>query len=152
SGSGQQSRLTIPTDIVMMGTFHAGVGRNTALVSMPAGGAPFQQWVIECTQNLATKRSNKTAILGADWAISLHGHSLGNILLAPNPKSPNCTTNGAASLLAPGMYTLSSAHPAGANVLLTDGSVKFLKDSTNVQVIWGLGSRDQGEIISADAY
>jgi hypothetical protein len=36
--------------------------------------------------------------------------------------------------------------------LLADGSVKFLKDSTSLPVIWGLGSRAQGEVISADAY
>jgi prepilin-type processing-associated H-X9-DG protein len=50
------------------------------------------------------------------------------------------------------MYTLSSFHPGGANVLMADGSVKFLKDSTNRMTVWALGSRDQGEIISADAY
>jgi hypothetical protein len=35
---------------------------------------------------------------------------------------------------------------------MCDGSVKFLKDSTNLQTIWALGSRAQGEVISADSY
>jgi prepilin-type processing-associated H-X9-DG protein len=43
-------------------------------------------------------------------------------------------------------------HPGGANVLLCDGSVRFLKDSTNQYTIWSLGSRNGGEIISADSF
>jgi hypothetical protein len=30
--------------------------------------------------------------------------------------------------------------------------VRFLKNSTNLTTIWALGSRAQGEVISADAY
>jgi hypothetical protein len=37
-------------------------------------------------------------------------------------------------------------------MLLCDGSVKFLKESTSLQTIWSLGSRAQGEILSGDAY
>ena len=40
----------------------------------------------------------------------------------------------------PGIYTFSSFHPGGANALMTDGSVRFLKDSTNLMTIWSLGS------------
>jgi prepilin-type processing-associated H-X9-DG protein len=77
---------------------------------------------------------------------------MGNLLLAPNPKYPNCCSNAASTLAVPGMWTLSSFHPGGCNVLMCDGSVKFLKDSTNLQTIWALGSRAQGEVLSADAY
>jgi hypothetical protein len=35
---------------------------------------------------------------------------------------------------------------------MCDGSVKFLKDSTNLQTVWALGSRAQGEVIDASAY
>jgi hypothetical protein len=35
---------------------------------------------------------------------------------------------------------------------MADGSVHFLKDSTNMLTVWALGSRAQGEVISADAY
>jgi prepilin-type processing-associated H-X9-DG protein len=51
-----------------------------------------------------------------------------------------------------GMYGMRSFHSGGANVALCDGSVRFLKSSTNMQVVWKLGSRAQGEIISADEY
>lgn len=35
---------------------------------------------------------------------------------------------------------------------MCDGSVKFLKDRNNMTAIWSLDWRDQGEVISADAY
>ena len=153
-GTGNVNTIRIPTDIIQLGSLPAGVARNTSTMSMPAGSPTFQAWLANCAANVATgsKRSGKTADLGNNWAQVLPGYTIGNILQPPNPRYPNCTQNGAASLNAPGMYTLSSPHPGGCNVLLADGSVRFLKDSTNTQVVWALGSRAQGEIISADAY
>ncbi|WP_422930476.1 DUF1559 domain-containing protein [Singulisphaera sp. PoT] len=45
-----------------------------------------------------------------------------------------------------------SFHPGGANILFGDGSVKFLKDSTNVVIIRSLVTPKGGEVISADAF
>ncbi|WP_435007167.1 DUF1559 domain-containing protein [Tundrisphaera lichenicola] len=45
-----------------------------------------------------------------------------------------------------------SLHPGGANFLFADGSVHFLKNSINRQTYAALGSRNGGEVISADAY
>jgi prepilin-type N-terminal cleavage/methylation domain-containing protein/prepilin-type processing-associated H-X9-DG protein len=46
----------------------------------------------------------------------------------------------------------SSRHPGGVNVGMADGSVKFVKNSVNLQTWWALGSRNVGEIVSSDAY
>jgi prepilin-type N-terminal cleavage/methylation domain-containing protein/prepilin-type processing-associated H-X9-DG protein len=46
----------------------------------------------------------------------------------------------------------SSRHPGGVNFLVGDGSVKFIKDSINLQVWRALGTRAGGEVISADSY
>jgi prepilin-type processing-associated H-X9-DG protein len=46
----------------------------------------------------------------------------------------------------------SSKHPGGVNLLLGDGSVKFIKDSINLQVWRALGTRNVGEVISSDSY
>ena len=93
--------------------------------------------------------------LGQDWCVGLFFHTLGNTLVGPNPPYPNC----AARHLRPrrhrrryGYFGLSSRHPGGCNVLMADGSVRFLKNSVNQLTLWGLGSRAQGEVISSDAY
>jgi prepilin-type N-terminal cleavage/methylation domain-containing protein/prepilin-type processing-associated H-X9-DG protein len=46
----------------------------------------------------------------------------------------------------------SSNHPGGVNVGMSDGSVRFMKNSVNVQTWWALGSRNLGEVISSDAF
>ena len=79
---------------------------------------------------------------------------MGNVLLPPNPLYPNCSadTSSGNGLGNPAMVGLSSFHSGGCNILLGDGSVKFLKSSTNNQVVWALGSRSQGEVIDASSY
>lgn len=47
------------------------------------------------------------------------------------------------------MYSL---HPGGANVLLGDGSVRFIKQSINLLTWQALSSRSGGEVISADSF
>jgi prepilin-type processing-associated H-X9-DG protein len=44
-----------------------------------------------------------------------------------------------------------SYHPGGVAVLFADGSVKFIKDSVSVNTWMALGTRDNGEVISADS-
>lgn len=48
--------------------------------------------------------------------------------------------------------TANSNHPGGVNVCLGDGSVKFVKNTVSPQTWWALGSRNLGEVISADQY
>jgi prepilin-type N-terminal cleavage/methylation domain-containing protein/prepilin-type processing-associated H-X9-DG protein len=45
-----------------------------------------------------------------------------------------------------------SMHPGGANFLFADGSVKFLKNGISLATYCALGSRNGGEVVSADAY
>ena len=48
--------------------------------------------------------------------------------------------------------TANSRHPGGVNVCLADGSVRFVKDTVNVQTWRALGTRNGGEVLSADSY
>jgi prepilin-type N-terminal cleavage/methylation domain-containing protein/prepilin-type processing-associated H-X9-DG protein len=48
--------------------------------------------------------------------------------------------------------TASSNHPGGVNVGFADGSVKFIKDTINLQSWWAIGSRNQNEVLSSDQY
>jgi prepilin-type N-terminal cleavage/methylation domain-containing protein/prepilin-type processing-associated H-X9-DG protein len=47
------------------------------------------------------------------------------------------------------MYSL---HPGGANVLMGDGSVRFIKQAINLLTWAAMSSRSNGEVISADSY
>ena len=47
---------------------------------------------------------------------------------------------------------VSSYHSGGVNVCMADGSVKFVKNTIALQTWWALGSRNLGEVVSADAY
>jgi prepilin-type processing-associated H-X9-DG protein len=84
----------------------------------------------------------------------MFGYTLGNLLLPPNPNYPNC--RGCSWYgdwdCDPAIHGLSSFHPGGANVGFADGSVRFVKSSTAMQIIWALGTRAGGEVVSSDAY
>jgi prepilin-type N-terminal cleavage/methylation domain-containing protein/prepilin-type processing-associated H-X9-DG protein len=51
-----------------------------------------------------------------------------------------------------GIYSFRSQHPGGANFVMADGSVHFLKDSVSKPIYRGLSTRAGGEVISADSY
>jgi prepilin-type N-terminal cleavage/methylation domain-containing protein/prepilin-type processing-associated H-X9-DG protein len=149
-GTGNLNTVTIPQDVIFagMGSFQT----NTGDMVMPGGAQKFQAWTAQCVAGASNSglRGPRTVTLGQLWSIGLPILTLGNTLLGPNPKIPNCGFANAYNN--PGMYTLSSYHPGGCNVAMGDGSVRFVKDSISLQTIWALGSRAQGEVISADAF
>jgi prepilin-type N-terminal cleavage/methylation domain-containing protein/prepilin-type processing-associated H-X9-DG protein len=158
TGDGNINTISIPTDVVFVSSFPSWTARNNGTLNMPNPilVQSFPSWLQQCQAALTTARGTQTGNLGSAWIFVVTGYSLGNVLLAPNPKYPNCNTNpGGASadaITGPGMYGLSSRHPGGANVLMCDGSVHFLKDSTNLVTVWALSSISQGEVIDSSSY
>jgi prepilin-type processing-associated H-X9-DG protein len=45
-----------------------------------------------------------------------------------------------------------SFHSGGVNTLMTDGSVRFIKDSINQQTWFALGTKANGKVIDASSY
>jgi prepilin-type processing-associated H-X9-DG protein len=50
------------------------------------------------------------------------------------------------------MITARSRHPGGVNVVLADGSVRFIRDSVNANAWWAIGSKAGGEVVSSDSF
>jgi len=46
----------------------------------------------------------------------------------------------------------SSNHPGGLNVVMGDGSVRFVRDTIAYNVWWSIGTKDGGEVVSSDSY
>jgi prepilin-type N-terminal cleavage/methylation domain-containing protein/prepilin-type processing-associated H-X9-DG protein len=61
--------------------------------------------------------------------------------------SQDAPMHGPQSFVAFGSY-----HPGGANFTLCDGSVRFIKESTDLRVLSALGTKAGGEVISASDY
>jgi prepilin-type N-terminal cleavage/methylation domain-containing protein/prepilin-type processing-associated H-X9-DG protein len=51
-----------------------------------------------------------------------------------------------------GQFGFRSRHPGGANFAMSDGSVRFLKETINILTYRALSTRNIGEVVSADAY
>lgn len=99
------------------------------------------------------------ATRGVRWHYGAPGHSLYNNRRTPNDKRPDCRGGLPHSNRSDPLWnqlslnvTARSKHPGGVNTLFCDGHVQFVKDSINVVTWQALGSRGQGEVISADAY
>ncbi len=51
-----------------------------------------------------------------------------------------------------GQWGFRSRHPGGVNMVMSDGSVRFFKNSI-AQTVWmAIGTRNQGEVLSSDSY
>lgn len=79
---------------------------------------------------------------GENWLQYGYGYTNYNHLLTPN--QPSCT-NG--TLVLEGAWTAGSEHPGGANALLLDGHVRFVRMSIGVPVWRSLGTANGGELI-----
>jgi len=117
-------------------------GWNQAInSSSPYGGAP----------NIGVNR-------GYHWGWGAEAMTLINTIVPPsstqypwNACRAGCTC-GNYDMDHAEIANVTSNHPGGANVLFGDGHVAFLKSSLSMQIWWALGTRDNGETISSDAY
>jgi prepilin-type processing-associated H-X9-DG protein len=147
-------------DVTDIGNVYIGGGTtpDTPAANMPYGATSLVTYAQLCSKNLAIgstaggSPSNRSWI-GEQWGTGIFGRSLGNVLFGPNSSIPNCEScAGCGDFDGPGIFGLSSYHSGGANVAMADGSVRFLKNTVALPSVWALGSRNQGETLSADSY
>lgn len=88
---------------------------------------------------------------GYYWAAGEYTNSVGNFALTPNSKVPDCSAWGGVGT-GIGFFSPRSNHPGGVNVAMTDGSVRYIKDTIAQRTWFSIGTRDGGEVVSADSY
>jgi prepilin-type N-terminal cleavage/methylation domain-containing protein/prepilin-type processing-associated H-X9-DG protein len=93
---------------------------------------------------------------GIRWGTGSPGVTLYNSIVTPNSKLypwAGCRFGCGGCGFEFGSYeNVSSNHPGGVNVMMADGSVRFVKDSVAMLTWWQLGTKDGGEIVSSDSY
>jgi prepilin-type processing-associated H-X9-DG protein len=109
-----------------------------------------------CTQYWQTRQYPAgTNDKGFRWAMGGRGLTMFNTIVPPNATQyqwSGCRLDHVGGF-AFGQYSnATSAHPGGANVMMGDGSVRFVKGSINLQTWWAIGTRNGGEVISSDSY
>jgi prepilin-type processing-associated H-X9-DG protein len=85
---------------------------------------------------------------GQEWYRNLAITGYYNHTLTPNNRWWDCGD----SIYTNFHLAARSYHPGGVNVGFADGSVKFVKDSVNINTWRGLGSRAGSEVIDASGY
>lgn len=110
----------------------------------------------------ATCRPNGPAVpraRGNRWIYGAPNHTMYSHHRPPNHGDPDCRGGnpfGDANNVVWDLLSLDTAarslHPGGVNVALADGSVRFAKNTADVGVWRAIGTRNGGEIISADGY
>ncbi|HEX3450553.1 MAG TPA: DUF1559 domain-containing protein [Isosphaeraceae bacterium] len=127
----------------------------------PLGYANWLTYMQKCDayRGSAGAAANELDQASQYWALSrCHRGAVTSLLHTPNNPHEDCMQ---ISQYDPEQYPTvgpnaaaasRSWHPGGVNVLLGDGSVRFIKDAISQQTWWALGTKSGGEIISADSY
>ena len=106
------------------------------------------------TTSQAPSSSNNNRWNGAAWA----GTHLGTFRFVAydhvnTPNSWSCQDGGAQN---PGditdAITATSNHSSGVNTCMADGSTRFIRNTVAYQVWWGLGTRNQSEVLDQGSY
>jgi prepilin-type N-terminal cleavage/methylation domain-containing protein/prepilin-type processing-associated H-X9-DG protein len=89
---------------------------------------------------------------GNYWFHGTVAQTMFNTVLTPNSQQYPWAFCATAAIGDAEFATANSNHPGGVNTLMGDGSVRFIKNSINSATWWALGTRADGEVISADSY
>jgi len=141
--------------------FQAGTQNNfnTLPVGIPNGVTSF---LAQCNSLQIGTLGNTTTPRGLYWQVShpyYANYSMYNHVGAPNSRQCSNVSSGVGGAAAffPGLdvYGTSpptSFHQGGVNVTMCDGSVRFIKDSTNLYTWWAIGTRAANEPINSNAF
>jgi len=132
-----------------------GIPSNFMQFDVRTQSTALRQGMQQCT-TFIQKTPGSNSNRGYRWQTGSPGLSLTNLVLTPmSTTAPfsacrmDCSSGCGSDF--GHLFSTSSNHPGGANVLMTDGSVKFMKASVAEQTWWALATRDSGEVVSSDS-
>lgn len=137
------SNTAVFSERVMADGSNAIVSPRSDVFFSPAAPTTLDDAVKSCQAVDITSLSSQFPLfMGAPW---VNGQHVFQHVTTPNSRSCGFFTALRASM------PPSSMHPGGVNLLLGDGSVRFAKDSINLNAWRALGTIAGGEVISADS-
>jgi prepilin-type N-terminal cleavage/methylation domain-containing protein/prepilin-type processing-associated H-X9-DG protein len=89
---------------------------------------------------------------GENWSHGSMAMNMFNTIVTPNAYNDQWTHCGLNASSRAVLSNADSYHAGGVNTLMSDGSVRFIKDSVNQITWWALGTRANGEVVSSDSY
>jgi prepilin-type N-terminal cleavage/methylation domain-containing protein/prepilin-type processing-associated H-X9-DG protein len=115
---------------------------------------------VQADLNICTQRYQTPGQIGngpgTRWAVGAMGYTIFNTIVPPNGggtiKWSACRADCCNQAQHAHWVNAVSNHPGGVNVMMADGSVKFVKDSVAMMTWWALGTKSRGEALSSDAY
>jgi prepilin-type N-terminal cleavage/methylation domain-containing protein/prepilin-type processing-associated H-X9-DG protein len=159
---------TLVSDTIHWTNFRDGIAAGANNPGAPAttitGAEAFQAGIKavtldlqQCSQWFQTQQNPPWSDdKGFRWATGSPGVTLYNSIVTPNSQLypwAGCRYNCGGCGFEFGSYeNVSSNHPGGCNVMMADGSVRFIKNSVAMLTWWQLGTKDKGEVISSDSY
>ncbi len=133
----------------------AGNPPNGRVLNVQAFRDNTLRWLQGCADAFKRGENIKDA-RGRYWARGHYGYTMYNHVQTPNDSQfrfGGCRYgNVTGGLDISNSAAATSQHPGGVNACMSDGSVKFVKDSVNRDTWWALGTRNGGEVLSADSY
>ncbi len=131
---------------------------GAAVAEVPDASAVNYQNVIipainQCTSSYQSG-ANISQANGNRWGWGAMSMTLFNTVVPPNGAPWNACRDGCGGC-GPDDSIFSNAqsnHPGGVNVMMGDGSVRFMKTSISPFTWMALGTRANGEVISSDSY
>jgi len=151
------------------GTITAGAGIDAKRAIFPntmssavydaslAGLSVAQQFAAACKALPPTTTSVGSNTNGQSW---IRGHpfhmAIGVYAHYGTPNTLNCADPGDGTNISYNGYggtsPPNSNHSGGVNVCMSDGSVKFIKESVSQAAWWAIGTRNGREVVSSDSF
>ncbi len=141
-----------------MGNGITGTGSRQDFDTKTVGAASIMTDLNACTSAwaAATGVGPLTWETGRFWIAGDEAFAMFTTVVPPNSKNWQWSScrNGCSGCSPDGSsyINVKSYHSGGVNCLMSDGSVRFVKDSIAMNIWWAIGTRANGEVVSSDSY